>query len=73
MYDSNIIYIYLIHIFTQRIKMLARRITSVSRKYLRSASTVIGVPKEIKSGENRVGMTPAGVQGRILKISLNNS
>lgn len=27
----------------------------------RSASTVIGVPKEIKSGENRVGMTPGGV------------
>ncbi len=27
----------------------------------RSLTTVVGIPKEIKSGENRVGMTPAGV------------
>ena len=26
---------------------------------------IIGVPKEIKNNENRVGMTPAGVAGMV--------
>ena len=27
---------------------------------------IVGVPKEVKDRENRVGMTPAGVAGRAL-------
>ena len=31
---------------------------------------IIGVPKEIKNNENRVGMTPAGVAELVKKLSL---
>lgn len=36
--------------------------TAVNVKLLNFTTMIIGVPKEIKNNENRVGMTPAGVQ-----------
>jgi len=36
--------------------------TAVNVKPLNFTTMIIGVPKEIKNNENRVGMTPAGVQ-----------
>ena len=36
--------------------------TAVNVKLRNFTTMIIGVPKEIKNNENRVGMTPAGVQ-----------
>ena len=32
----------------------------------------VGIPKEIKNNENRVGMTPAGVAEKPLSLSVGN-
>jgi alanine dehydrogenase len=62
---SNFVFISLttlVHSYTKS-PVLPQCYSRVISRYARNIS--IGIPKEIKSGENRVGITPAGVQALV--------